>query len=152
MPTTPPPTPILGAGVKLGYQPADGTGTVTWLAEVVDLTPGEESVSKVEVTNHDTSTRRIQNIAGFIEVGDTTADLMYNTADAGTIRTILEARANKQWTIRFPDGITSSATGSTLVFVGFLTKAGHTVPLKTQMLTKVEICAADGTVVFTPAT
>jgi len=139
-------TAILGAGVKLGYADigtSSSSSGPTYLAEVLDLTPGEESVGKIDISNHDSPNRKKEYIAGWIEVGDTTADLIYNKTDAATVRTILESRVTRTWTILFPDG-------STLVFVGFLTQVGHAIPLEKEITTKVAICASESSVVFTP--
>lgn len=146
-------TPILGAGITFGYSdvPASGVpSTPTPLAKVNDFSGGEETVGKVKTTNHDSPNKKHEYIPGWTEVSDLTVDLMYNKADAVTLRGFIANKTVKAWSITFPDG-PNGTPGSRMWVAGFLTQLGHTSPLEAAMASKVQVASTDSTLNFIPA-
>ena len=135
------PDAILGAGAKLGYRTVGASSAYTYVAQVVDIKPGDKNVSKVKVSNHDSPKMRQQYIAGWIDVGDATAELNYEKARAGELDELIEARTNQEWIIEFPDG-------EDITFIGFLTRLGHQLPLEDRIVSNVEIATVTGTAVY----
>lgn len=135
------PDAILGAGANLGYRAVDSVGAYTYVAQVIDIRPGDKVVAKVRVSNHDSPNLRHQYIAGWIDVGDSTAELNYAKAEAGLLDNLIEARTNKEWIIEFPDG-------ESIAWVGFLSRLGHQVPLEDRMVSSVEIAVVTGSAVY----
>lgn len=128
-------TATLGTGTTLKY------GS-TLLAEVMDLDLPEQSVQKVDISNHDSPDKKREYIAGWISQSDPSATLVYLKAAATALQTMIDAKTVSAWTITFPDG-------STLVFNAFLMALSIAAPLEDKMTQRIGFAITDSDVTFT---
>ena len=99
---------------------AAGAETVTF-AGVMGITPPELAITSIEVTDLDSANFAKEFMAGLVDGGEASLELRFKKAEMTAMFALV--RQEKSWKIRFNDGSTGS-NGSTLVFLGFLTKIG----------------------------
>jgi hypothetical protein len=61
---------IIGAGTIVSVETAPSSGVYTPLAEITSVTPPNESVDQVDVTNMDSPNRTKEFLQGYIDPGD----------------------------------------------------------------------------------
>lgn len=115
---------IIGKGTTLGFGVV-ASGTYVTIAEVVDVKAPEISVARVDFTNYESPNSTIETLpSGWLEVGDTDVDLTYTHAQKAALDAIIGVL--KDFKITLPNT-------KTIVFTGFISKAGVEIPLKDRI-------------------
>lgn len=128
----------IGYGTTIGYGAADGTGSVTNLAEIIGVSPGKLAVGKVETDRMDSDSLNNlpieEKIAGWINQDDLGLKLSYDKG--GTQYAAIRAMAgiDKRWVITRPDGAVHGPVK------GFICEIGDEIPMKEKMTVDIKIC------------
>jgi len=104
------------------------------LAEVFNVTPGEASTDRIDVTHMQSPGRRREYISGLIDSG--TASIELNWAPGNDtdefLRDLFETGEVRQHQIEFPNGVT-------VTFEASITGYSKSVPIDDRMTATVEI-------------
>jgi len=99
----------------IGYQTkysiratAGSSGTLTEIAEVINVTPGEATADRIDATHMQSPNRRREYISGLIDNGEASFEINWvpgSTTDE-FIRGLFESGETREHQIEFPNGVT----------------------------------------------
>jgi predicted secreted protein len=117
----------------------DGVGNYTTIAEVLSITGPSIALQTIDVTNHDSTNKAREFIAGLIDAGSVTFDINYQPAAATHGNTtgllfLLTSRVKRNFKVVFPDG-----GSTTWILPGFVTKFAPSEPVDAQLKASIEI-------------
>jgi hypothetical protein len=130
---------------KLEYTTVGGS-SYTEVAGCKNLDGPKAKVTSSKATKLRSTAATAEKVAGFIDEGQLSFDAIFDATQFGVLRGFL--RLNKQWRMTFNDSL--GVSGSTLVFVGFITELGTAVP-EDDVITQPCTIDVTGVVTFTPA-
>lgn len=142
-----PSTATRGYGTKL--RKVSGTNS-TLIAQIRDISGPEAEADDIETSNMDSTSRRKEFIAGFVDEGEPTFDLVYAKATMTSLRTLLAPDANESFEIELPDRTNTSGIGSIIAFTGYVKKVGVESPHKDLVTCPVSL-KVSGPITFTPS-
>lgn len=126
-------------GYDSSYHISNGDSPETFeeIGEVFNITPGEESTDRVDVTHYKSPDRRREFIAGLIDPGEATFEINWvpgNETDEfiRDLRTSGETRTHK---IRFPNGVTVS-------FDAIILSYSKAIPLDDKMTATITVAVS----------
>jgi|SRR5665213_1647834 len=108
-------------GTTIGYTPVGG-GSMVVLGEVTNLKLGGLSVDKIDTTNFQSLSNRMEKTGGWVDPGEMSGTMHYLKAQTTTLLSTI-IRTTYIWTITYPDA-------STYVCNGFLDKLGQAFDMK----------------------
>ena len=128
---------------RIGYDSSyhisngDSPETFEQIGEVFNITPGEESTDRVDVTHYKSPDRRREFIAGLIDPGEAPFEINWvpgNETDEfiRDLRTSGETRTHK---IRFPNGVTVS-------FDAIILSYSKAIPLDDKMTATITVAVS----------
>ena len=115
---------IIAAGTTIATSP-DGT-TWTNVSNVVDIKFGATKIGKVDKTNNSNTDLVRRYKAGFREPGEHEIKVQWSEAFEAWLNT--NQGVDMQFKLQYPDG-TSSTTGSTDTFAGFVSEVGKEIEI-----------------------
>ncbi len=126
-------------GYDSSYHISNGDSPETFeeIGEVFNITPGEESTDRVDVTHYKSPDRRREFIAGLIDPGEASFEINWipgNETDEfiRDLRTSGETRTHK---IRFPNGVTVS-------FDAIVLSYSKAIPLDDKMTATITVAVS----------
>lgn len=99
-------------GYNSQYEISNGDEPETWqiIGEAFNITPGEETTDRIDVTHYKSPDRRREFVAGLIDPGEATFEINWipgNDTDE-FIRDLRTAGTTRTHRITFPNGVTVS--------------------------------------------
>jgi hypothetical protein len=122
-------------GISLSYSATLG-GSYTALAELLDITPPEETVENAKVYRSDNTAAVVEKIAGWTDIGDAEATITYQPGARASIAAM--RGLFKFWKVVYPL-VGSQAASDVDSFYGFISHIGKETPLKDAMKCKIKI-------------
>ncbi len=126
-------------GYDSSYHISNGDSPETFeeIGEVFNITPGEESTDRVDVTHYKSPDRRREFVAGLIDPGEASFEINWipgNDTDEfiRQLRTSGETRTHK---IRFPNGVTVS-------FDAIILSYSKAIPLDDKMTATITVAVS----------
>jgi hypothetical protein len=98
------------------------------LGEVTEITPGEESTDRVDVTHYNSPNRRREFVAGLVDAGEASVTINWIPGDETDlfIRAMRDSGAKAQHQIEFPNGVT-------VTFDGIVLSYSKSIPIDDRM-------------------
>jgi Lambda phage tail tube protein, TTP len=138
-------TAMIGHGATIGYS-TTGAAPYTAVGLVTKIGPPDEQTEKPDSTHLLSPNFTREKIAGLNHNEDATLTVQLTYAGYSALQTL--KRTLCSWQIMIPDG-TSSTTGSTFTFSGFLTDLHGDIPDAEIMTVSVSIAVTGPVVVAT---
>ncbi|MEF2551990.1 phage tail tube protein [Aurantimonas sp. A2-1-M11] len=93
-------------------------GALTEIGEVTEITPGEESTDRVDVTHMQSPDRRREFISGLIDPGEASFTINWVPGSATDVflRELQASGETRQHQIEFPNGVTVSFDATLLTY------------------------------------
>lgn len=141
-----PSTGVRGYGTK--FRKVSGTSQ-TAVAQIRDL---EQSVTgdDIDISNTDSTNRRREFIAGFVDEGEVSFDMVFTKAMYNTIKGWVSPTTNESFEIEFGDRTATNGTGSILAMSGYVKELGASMPFEDKVTADVTV-KVSGETTFTAA-
>lgn len=128
---------MIGYDSSYAISNGDSPETFQQIGEVFNITPGEETTDRVDVTHYKSPDRRREFVAGLIDPGEATFEINWvpgNETDEflRDLRTSGESRTHK---IRFPNGVTVS-------FDAIILSYSKAIPLDDKMTATITVAVS----------
>lgn len=136
-------------GSKLAIQ-LDQTGSYTDIANVGDISGPSISAETIDVTTHDSPDAFAEFVAGMLDGGEVTTDLVFDAGPSGhgSLYNAVAARGTHNFYFKLP-GFVNTAGGGYFSFAGLFTAFNATAPVKDKLGASVTI-KVSGKPVFHP--
>lgn len=136
---------MIGYNSKYSIDDGEDPGSLVEIGEVVEITPGEESTDRVDVTHMQSPDRRREFIAGLIDPGEASFTINWVPGSATDIflRDLRTSGETRTHTIEFPNGVTVS-------FDAVLLSYSKAIPIDDKMTATITV-APSGAETWTAA-
>lgn len=145
-----PSTATRGHGTK--FRKVSGTNQ-TAIAQIRDLSGPSSEVDDIDISNTDSANRRREFIAGMVDEGEVSFDLVYQKGQHNTLKGLIGGNTttsnNDSFEVEFSDRTNTSGTGSVFAFAGYGGGLGAEAPFEDKV-TSTFRCKISGEVTFTP--
>jgi len=127
---------------NIGHGTTLAGATVGEIGKLTNISGPNESVDDIDITDMSTTNARREFMAGLIDSGEVSADLIYDKTLYNTVQGAL-GNAAEVWTITLSDGTTIAASG-------YLKANGLAVPMEDKITQAITI-KLSGEITVTPA-
>jgi predicted secreted protein len=125
----------IGYGAELWID--NSSGTLTEIAEVIEITPPNPQTAEQEATHFKSPNRRREYIAGLIEDGDATFRINYSpsSATSALIQQAQDSGTVRDYKIVLPDGTGTWEITGQLIVKGF----SRSIPIDDRMTAEIAV-------------
>jgi len=138
-----------GHGTK--FRKVSGTNS-TLIAQIRDITGPEMAVDDIDISNTDSTNRAREFIAGMVDGGDVSFDIVYAKAQMTFIKGLIGGNTttsnNDSFEIELSDRTSTSGTGSIFAFGGYGAGLGVEAPFEDKVTANFR-CKVSGEITFT---
>lgn len=140
-------TAVRGYGTK--FRKVSGTNQ-TAVSQIRDLEgPGAEA-DDIDISNTQSTNRRREFIAGMVDEGEITFDMVFTKAQYNTLKGYVGPETNDSFEIEFSDRTATNGTGSILALGGYVKALGPSMPFEDKVTADCTV-KVSGETTFTPS-
>lgn len=130
-----PSTGVRGYGSK--FRKVSGTNQ-TAIAQIRDIDQST-SVDDIDISNTDSTNRRREFLAGFVDEGEVSFDMVFTKAQYNALKGMVGPASNDSFELEFGDRTATNGTGSILAMTGYVKELGAALPFEDKVTADVSV-------------